>query len=126
MFRAVIGEWNIGATGHWLAIQFSQSNAAADAERILHPDFISRRVITKADGVAGPVSRDAWIDREHRAVRAKPEHAFHAGAIEPGRRTRVPGPTPSSDVWRLGTHVTRNHVGRSEERRVGKSVDLGG
>src|SRR6266705_361160 len=110
MCRAVVDEWNIGAGGQRLAVQFGQRHSAGDPAWIVHRDVIERGVIPKADGVTGPGSRDAGIDAERRASHAETENPFHACAIEPARRTRVPRPSAAPDVWRLGIHVARNHI----------------
>src|SRR5690242_7548704 len=60
---------------------------------------------------AGPYGGKAGLDGDELTLAADTENAFDAGAIHPGGRAGVPGPTAASDMRCDGIDVRSHDVG---------------
>src|SRR4030095_15645698 len=110
MSRAIVDERHGLLSRCLCAVDLHARNTAGDAIRILDVHLVARRVVTKRDGKAGPGARNAGIDEEGRAAKAKAQQPLDARAIHPAGRARVPAPSAAPQVGRLGVDVTRDDV----------------
>src|SRR5262245_36297923 len=109
MSRAIVDERH-SMPGRLCAIDLHAGNTAGDAIRILDLNLVARGVVTKRDGKAGPGARDAGIDVERGAAKAKAQQPLDTRAIHPAGRAGVPAPAAPSRVGRLGIDVARDDV----------------
>src|SRR6266478_1080388 len=110
MFDAVVDERNVRRVGQGLPVQLSPRNSAGNTSWILHFNFVARRVIAENDRIIGPISRDARVNAKCRPAHAESQNPLYPCAIEPARRTGVPGPSAAPRVGRLGVNIARGHI----------------
>ena len=93
------------------AIEGHAGHAVALAGGILDPDLVGGVLVAERDVEARPRRRDAGCDRQLVAAHPEPEHRFEAGAIQPARRTGVPGPATAPDVRRHRIDIGAGDIG---------------
>src|ERR1700733_7131489 len=111
MHQAVVQQMNRSGAGKQLSVKFGESDAARDARGVLHSDLVDGGMVTKLEAVSGPVTRDAGINRKRSSAHPETQDSFHSRAVDPSRRTGVPGPSAAADVWRFGVDIPCNDVG---------------
>src|ERR1700728_2048656 len=92
------------------AIQLRVRYTAADAQRVVDQNLVTRGAILEHDLKARPFFWDAGTQKQGLSLYAKSKDRLEAGAIHPAARARIPRPTPAPDVRSDGIHVCGDDV----------------